>query len=72
MDERLQELDILRDNGPMKSREWKQIDAYHIKSGEWTICKYGGIGYKYALWRGETLVKFSNDINELKGLADAD
>jgi hypothetical protein len=51
------------------NRKWVKVDNYHIKSDNYTISKTGGTGFTYCLWNNGKMVKWSNDLNELKEMA---
>lgn len=46
---------------------WRQIDAYHLRNGGWTISKMKlANGSKYALWEGTKNCGFYDSADEAK------
>ena len=50
--------------------KWTQIDKYHMRSGEWIICKcsVGGMA-RYQLWDGQRMVDVYDSAEEAKQIA---
>lgn len=58
-------------------RKWEPSETtapdgkpYYIKSGEYQIARYSG-SQRYGLFKGSEIVKSSDDLDYLKGLANA-
>lgn len=45
---------------------WLPKNKYYQQCGDWTICKYGGIGKRYGLFHGKDNKGYFDDLEAAK------